>query len=84
MNTSTGAEATARISSAARAARPASRPVMATRAPRAASPSAVALPIPPVPPVIRTVFPAIDCIRVSLSVLVRRTTLPSADLDGIV
>ena len=36
-----------------------SRPVMPTRAPIAARPVAVALPIPPVPPVTRTVWPAI-------------------------
>ena len=36
-----------------------SRPVMPTRAPIAASPAAVALPIPPVPPVTRTVLSAI-------------------------
>ena len=36
-----------------------SRPVMPTRAPSAARPAAVALPIPPVPPVTSTVWPAI-------------------------
>jgi hypothetical protein len=36
-----------------------SRPVMSTGAPIAASQVAVALPIPPVPPVTRTVWPAI-------------------------
>src|SRR3989442_6858720 len=48
-----------RMSAAASSARPKSRPVMATRAPNVASPIAVALPIPPVPPVIRTTLPAI-------------------------
>src|SRR2546427_12934851 len=49
----------ARMSEAACSARARSRPVMPTRAPIAESPIAVALPIPPVPPVIRTTFPAI-------------------------
>src|SRR6266513_4704416 len=49
----------ARISEAACSARARSRPVMPTRAPMVASPIAVALPIPPVPPVIRTTLPAI-------------------------
>src|SRR5207302_10795270 len=48
----------ARISAAACSARPKSRPVMPTLAPSLASPMAVALPIPPVPPVIRTTLPA--------------------------
>src|SRR6266568_7133061 len=48
-----------RISAAACSARPRSRPVMPTRAPRAARPIAVALPIPPVPPVTRTTLPVI-------------------------
>src|ERR1700682_1110711 len=45
-----------RISAATRSARARSRPVMPTRAPRTARPIAVALPIPPVPPVTRTIF----------------------------
>src|SRR2546430_12957697 len=49
----------ARMSEAACSARARSRPVMPTRAPMVASPIAVALPIPPVPPVIRTTLPAI-------------------------
>src|SRR5881227_60064 len=49
----------ARTSAAACSARPRSRPVMPTRAPIVASPIAVALPIPPVPPVIRTTLPVI-------------------------
>jgi len=55
-----------------------------TLRPEAANCVASSSPMPRLAPVIRTVFPAIDCIRVSLSVLVRRTTLPSADLDGMV
>src|SRR3954447_61761 len=57
--TSTGGPPSARISAAAASARPRSRPVIATRAPRAARPAAVALPMPWVPPVTRTVRPAI-------------------------
>src|SRR5438309_3281281 len=53
----------ARISTAACSARARSRPVMATRAPIVASPIAVALPIPPVPPVIRATLPAIGRVR---------------------
>src|SRR2546423_6986751 len=49
----------ARISEAACSARARSRPVIPTRAPMVASPIAVALPIPPVPPVIRTTLPDI-------------------------
>src|SRR5437016_1976057 len=49
----------ARMSEAACSARAKSRPVMPTRAPIVASPIAVALPIPPVPPVIRTTLPVI-------------------------
>src|SRR5438876_10279779 len=49
----------ARMSAAACSARARSRPVMPTRAPIVASPIAVALPIPPVPPVIRTTLPVI-------------------------
>src|SRR5437879_6120268 len=48
----------ARMSDAACSARARSRPVMPTRAPIVASPIAVALPIPAVPPVIRTALPA--------------------------
>src|SRR3989442_5786674 len=48
-----------RMSAAAGSGSPRSRPVMATRPPNVASPIAVALPIPPVPPVIRTTLPAI-------------------------
>src|SRR6266576_2847960 len=46
-----------RISAAACSARLRSRPVMPTRAPRRARPIAVALPIPPVPPVSSTLLP---------------------------
>src|SRR5579872_967048 len=49
----------ARISAATCPVRARSRPVMPTRAPRAARPIAVALPIPPVPPVTRTTLPDI-------------------------
>src|SRR5437588_7536952 len=49
----------ARMSDAACSARARSRPVMPARAPIVASPIAVALPIPPVPPVIRTTLPVI-------------------------
>src|ERR1700760_2029674 len=48
----------ARMPAAAASVRAGSRPVMPTRAPSAASPMAVALPMPSVPPVTRTVFPA--------------------------
>src|SRR6266550_1133858 len=59
-NTSTAEFAdAARMSEAACSARARSRPVMPTRAPMVASPIAIALPIPPVPPVIRTTLPAI-------------------------
>src|SRR5205823_2636391 len=51
-----------RMSAAACSARARSRPVMPTRAPIAESPIAVALPIPPVPPVIRTTLPAIESV----------------------
>src|SRR5687767_3920210 len=47
------------MSAAAASARLVSRPTMPTRAPSAASPMAVALPMPPVPPVTRTALPAI-------------------------
>src|SRR5438445_8418339 len=53
---------TARMSEAACSARARSRPVMPTRAPMVASPIAVALPMPPVPPVIRTTLPAIGSV----------------------
>src|SRR5438874_134333 len=52
-----------RMSAAACSARTRSRPVMPTRAPIAESPMAVALPIPPVPPVISTTLPAIGRVR---------------------
>src|SRR5450759_4513327 len=42
-----------------------SRPTMPTRAPSAARPRAVALPIPPVPPVTSTVLPAIGPVMLS-------------------
>jgi hypothetical protein len=48
----------ARMLAAAASARAGSRPVMPTRAPSAASPMAVVLPMPPVPPVTSTDFPA--------------------------
>src|SRR3989475_4377496 len=47
----------ARISAATCPVRATSRPVMPIRAPRRARPIAVALPIPPVPPVISTILP---------------------------
>ena len=47
------------MSSAASSPRVTSRPTMQTRAPMAARPVAVALPMPPVPPVINTTLPAI-------------------------
>src|ERR1700761_7134659 len=53
-----GLPGVARMSAAAASVRAGSRPVMPTRAPSAASPIAVALPMPPVPPVTRTDFPA--------------------------
>jgi len=49
----------AAMSAAAARVRAVSRPVMPTRAPIAARPMAVAFPIPPVPPVTSTVWPAI-------------------------
>src|SRR4030088_2292435 len=52
----------ARMSAAACSARARSRPVIPPRAPRAASPIAVALPIPPVAPVISTTLPAIGSV----------------------
>src|SRR5450755_206625 len=58
-NTSTCPPPAARISPAALSPRPRSRPVIARCAPIAARPSAVALPMPPVPPVTSTVRPAI-------------------------
>src|SRR5438270_6467064 len=45
-------------------ARTRSRPVMATRAPRVARPTAVALPMPAVPPVTRTFLPVMRCVPV--------------------
>src|SRR6266481_5188617 len=50
----------ARMPAAAASVRAGSRPVMPTRAPSAASPVAVALPMPPVPPVTSTHLPAIE------------------------
>src|SRR5882757_48867 len=54
-----GLPTAAAMSAAASRVRTGSRPVMATRAPSAARPAAVALPIPLVPPVTSTVLPAI-------------------------
>ena len=52
-------------------------PVIPTRAPFAASPIAVALPIPPVPPVIRTTLPAISAVTSTMvSSLVARRSRP--------
>ena len=53
-----GLPGVARMRAAAASVRAGSRPVMPTRAPSAASPIAVAMPMPPVPPVTRTDFPA--------------------------
>src|SRR5690242_17732869 len=53
------------MAAAAARVRARSRPVMATRAPSAARPAAVALPMPPVPPVTSTVLPAITPVMVS-------------------
>src|ERR1700724_2724908 len=50
------------LTAAACLSRARSRPVIPTRAPRAASPIAVALPIPPVAPVISTTLPAIGSV----------------------
>src|SRR6266550_6200064 len=62
-NTSTAEFAdAARMSEAACSARARSRPVMPTRAPMMASPIAVALPMPPVPPVIRTTLAAMESV----------------------
>src|SRR6266508_315343 len=58
-STSTCPPPAARISRAAPSARPRSRPVIARCAPIVARPRAVALPMPPVPPVTSTVLPAI-------------------------
>src|SRR5664280_2633273 len=55
----------AAMSAAAACARTWSRPTMPTRAPSAARPRAVALPIPPVPPVTSTVLPAIGPVMLS-------------------
>jgi hypothetical protein len=52
------------ISAAASSARARSRPVMPTRAPSEARPIAVALPMPLVPPVMRTVLPPIESVSV--------------------
>src|SRR3954471_1159999 len=59
MKTSTLPPPTSLISPAAVSVRPRSRPVIATLAPNAASPRAVARPMPDVAPVTRTVWPAI-------------------------
>src|SRR5436853_87194 len=56
----------AAMSAAAARDRARSRPVMPTRAPSAASPAAVALPMPPVPPVTSTVLPAIRPVMLSV------------------
>lgn len=50
------------ISAADRWVRPVSRPVIPTRAPIDARRTAVARPIPPVPPVTNTVFPAMEVV----------------------
>src|SRR3984893_4462761 len=50
------------MSAAACSVRVRSRPVMPTLAPRVARPMAVALPIPPVAPVIRTTLPAMGSV----------------------
>src|SRR3989441_9873122 len=65
----------ARMSDGACSARARSRPVMATRAPIVASPIAVALPIPPVPPVMMTTLPAMGSVptKVRASVSDRNT-----------
>src|SRR6266513_5192935 len=68
----------ARISEAACSARARSRPVMPTRAPIAASPIAVALPIPPVPPVIRTTLPAIGS-----APAMGRASVADRNIDGL-
>ncbi len=60
MNTSHLSAARGADLAAACSARSRSRPVIATLAPIAARPDAVARPIPDVPPVIRTVLPAIE------------------------
>src|SRR5437667_12512793 len=54
------------MSAVAASARAMSRPLMPIRAPNRASPTAVALPIPPVPPVTRTVLPTIRGVSVSV------------------
>src|SRR5438105_11714627 len=68
----------ARMSAAACSARARSRPVMPTRAPIAASPIAVALPIPPVPPVIRTTLPAIGS-----APAMGRASVADRNIDGL-
>src|SRR5438477_6422014 len=67
-----------RMSAAACSARARSRPVMPTRAPIAASPIAVALPIPPVPPVIRTTLPAIGSVPAIV-----RASVADRNIDGL-
>jgi hypothetical protein len=65
--TSTAGFPDLRAIAAARSAR--SRPVMPTRAPLEVRPIATALPIPPVPPVINTILPAIGGVTVIVSSL---------------
>src|SRR5205823_7389513 len=67
-----------RMSAAACSARARSRPVMPNRAPIAASPIAVALPIPPVPPVIRTTLPAIGSVPAMV-----RASVADGNIDGL-
>src|SRR5438105_14982633 len=66
------------MSAAADSARARSRPTMPTRAPSVASPIAVALPIPPVPPVIRTTLPAIGSVPATL-----RASVGDRNIDGL-
>src|SRR3989442_2342521 len=68
----------ARMSAAACSARARSRPVMATRAPIVASPIAVALPIPPVPPVIMTTLPAMGSVPTMV-----RASVSDRNTDGL-
>src|SRR5438552_5050000 len=81
-----------RISAAACSHRLRSRPVMPTRAPRRARPIAVALPIPPVPPVINTILPAMRSVsdtddnrstRMSFSDMSERLTGISQRVSGV-
>src|SRR4051812_43396300 len=82
-NPSTRPPPTARISGTVASTRARSRPVIATCAPDAASPRAVALPIPPVPPVISTVRPLIGRLpkRCAITVLSAGAEV-SADLQA--